>query len=125
MRSIQHPKHQLTIIQLQQDGDQTEPGKAYTELKEQGEKRGIQFFWHQWKNIDELNDFLTINKLTITAVFNKQFSLTAKNEGVRFVTQQKQVTIIIEDQTVYYFLDGPLENQTNRIKEILGLHAAI
>lgn len=125
VRSIQAPKHELTIIQLQQDGDQTEPGKVYTELKRQGEKKGIQFYWHQWKNIDELNNFFETNKLLITAVMNKEFSLSAKNGGVRFVTPKRHVTIIIEDQTVYYFLDDPLENQANKIKEILGLRAAI
>src|SRR6185312_5026236 len=116
VRSIQAPKHKLTIIQLQQDGDQTEPGKVYADLKKQGEKKGIQFYWHQWKSIDELNNFFETNKLLITAVMNKEFSLSAKNGGVRFVTPKRQVTIIIEDQTVYYFLDDPLENQTNRIK---------
>jgi hypothetical protein len=123
--SIQNPKHQVTIIQLQQDGDQTEPGKVYSDLKKQGEKRGIQFYWHQWKSIDELNNFFATNKLSITAVMKKEFSLSAKDGGVRFVTPKRQVTIIIEDQTVYYFLDDPLENQANRIKEILGLRAAI
>jgi hypothetical protein len=125
VRSIQAPKHKLTIIQLQQDGDQTEPGKVYAELKKQGEKKGIQFYWHQWKNIDELNNFFETNKLLITAVMNQEFSLSAKNGGVRFVTPKRQVTIIIEDQTVYYFLDDPLEKQANKIKEILGLRAAI
>jgi len=123
--SIQAPKHKLTIIQLQQDGDQTEPGKVYTELKKQGEKKGIQFYWYQWKNIDELNNFFETNKLLITAVMNKEFTLSAKNGGVRFVTPKRQVTIIIEDQTVYYFLDDPLENQANKIKDILGLRAVI
>ena len=123
--SIQNPKHQLTIIQLQQDGDQTEPGKVYTDLKKQGEKHGIQFYWHPWKSIDELNNFFAANKLLITAVMNKDFSLSAKNGGIRFVTPKRQVTIIIEDHSVYYFLDGPLENQANKIKEILGLRAAI
>ena len=123
--SIQNPKHQVTIIQLQQDGDQIEPGKAYTELKQQGEKRGIQFYWHQWKSIDDLNNFFATNKLAITAELGKKFSLTAKNGGVRFVTPNKQVTIIIEDQKVYYFLDDPLENQAKKIKEILGLRAAV
>jgi hypothetical protein len=122
---IQNPKHQVTIIQLQQDGEQSEPGKVYTELKKQGEKKGIQFYWHQWKSIDELNNFFATNKLLITAVMNKEFYLSAKEGGVRFVTPKRQVTIIIEDQTVYYFLDGPLENQTNKIKEILGLRAVI
>ena len=125
VRSFQAPKHKLTIIQLQQDGDQTEPGKVYAELKKQGEKKGIQFYWHQWKSIDELNNFFETNKLLITAVMNKEFSLSAKNGCVRFVTPKRQVTIIIEDQTVYYFLDDPLENQANKIKEILGLRAAI
>jgi hypothetical protein len=86
---IQNPKHQVAIIQLQQDGDQVEPGKAYTELKQQGEKRGMQFYWHQWKSIDDLNNFFAINKLSITAEFDKKFSLTAKNGGVRFVTPKK------------------------------------
>jgi hypothetical protein len=106
-------------------GDQTEPGKVYTELKKQGEKKGIQFYWYQWKNIDELNNFFETNKLLITAVMNKEFSLSAKNGGVRFVTPKRQVTIIIEDQTVFYFLDDPLENQANKIKDILGLRAVI
>ena len=61
----------------------------------------------------------------ITTFVNKEFSLSAKNGGVRFVTPKRQVTIIIKDQTVYYFLDDPLENQANKIKEILGLRAAI
>jgi len=125
MGSIENPKHQVTIIQLQQDGDQTEPGKVYTELKKQGEKKGIQFYWHQWKSIDELNNFFAANKLLITAGMNKELSLSAKAGGVRFVTPKRQVTIIIEDQAVYYFFDDPLESQTNKIKEILGLRATI
>ena len=123
--TIQTPKYKVTIIQLQQNGDQTGPGQSYLELKKQGEKRGIEFYWHEWKNIDELNNFFATNKLSITAAFDKKFSLSAKDGGVRFVTPKKQVTIIIEDQQVYYFLDEPLENQTNRVKEILGLRAAI
>ena len=118
-------KHKLTIIQLQQDGNQTEPGKVYNDLKKQGERQGMQFYWHQWKSIDELNNFFATNKLLITAVMNKEFSLSAKNGGVRFVTPKRQVTIIIKVQTVYYFLDDPLENQANKIKEILALRAAI
>src|SRR6185295_11928889 len=123
--SIQNAKHQVTIIQLQQDGDESEPDKAYTELKKQGEKQGIQFYWHQWKSIDDLNNFFVTNKLSINAAYDKKFSLTAKDGGVRFVTPKKQVTIIIEDKQVYYFLDGPLENQAKRIREIIGLRASI
>ena len=94
-------------------------------LRSRVKKHGIQFYWHPWKSIDELNNFFAANKLLITAVMNKEFSLSAKNGGVRFVTPKRQVTIIIEDHSVYYFLDGPLENQANKIKEILGLRAAI
>src|SRR5262245_26550920 len=96
--AIGNPKHQVTIIQLQQDGQQAEPGEAYTDLKKQGENHGIQFYWHQWKSIDDLNNFFVTNKLSISAAYNKQFSLTAKDGGVRFVTPKKQVTIIIKDQ---------------------------
>lgn len=123
--SIPNAKHEITIIQLQQDGEQTGPDKAYTELKKQGEKQGIQFYWHQWQSIADLNNFFATNKLSINAAYDKKFSLTAKDGGVRFVTPKKQVTIIIKDKQVYYFLDDPLESQTKKIKEIVGLRASI
>src|SRR5689334_17614076 len=55
-----------------------ENDNVYEKMKKQGEASGIKFYRHEWKSMEELNQFLSDNQLSIQAISGKkELSLTA------------------------------------------------